>query len=226
MADKLPALRVHPSRTTDKGENVLTNRDLRIVGCVAFLFLTLGNLSVKADTVTFTFDSPLDSPFPGEVISFSLQQGQAPDLLEPCGCGSSAEEQNAVSAYFNVPILANGVSEISTVNFCDRSCDNFTDISVGNLAYLGGNSEPWTGLLSAPRFTPGSYQSMVSCFGAIVPKCENFPNTNPLLTITDTVVNAPENSTISLLLLGLVAVITARRKPASDAASAKGRREI
>jgi hypothetical protein len=171
---------------------------------------------VKADTITFTMTSPPDSSTPGEVVSFSLQQGQAPDLLEACGCGGSPGELNAISAYFNVPILVNGVSEIGTINFCDSSCDNFTIISaegpLGGLSYLGGNSEPWTGLLSAPQFIPGTYQSLTDCGGEFVLQCDfggtPSPNTYPLLTIADT----PEDSTFAMVFLGILFVFTVRRE--------------
>jgi hypothetical protein len=188
---------------------------------ICLLFLLLGAaLCTKGDTITFTLVSPLDSSTPGEVISFSLQQGQAPDLLRGCGCGdSSPEGQNAISAYFNVPILVNGLSELSTVNFCDRACANFTDISVSNLIYLGGNSDPWTGLLSAPQFTVGTYQSLTDCVGVFVLQC-NFggipsPNTYPLLTIADT----PENPTFAMVFLGILVVFAVRRELAARASS-------
>lgn len=176
---------------------------------IAVVFLIgFAPISVRADTVTFTLTSPLDSSTPGEIISFTLQQGQAPNYLSPSCCGGSGQVLNAYSEYFNVPISENGIGEAGTVYFCDIDCPLFSSISALNLVYLGGNSEPWMGLLTSPEFIAGSYQSLVDCFSEILPQCENYPNTNPLLTI---VITSPEISTFPLVLFSSVCLFTVRR---------------
>lgn len=176
---------------------------------IAVVFLIgFAPISVRADTVTFTLTSPLDSSTPGEIISFTLQQGQAPNYVSPSCCGGSGEVLNAYAEYLNVPIRENGISETGDVYFCDIDCPLFSSISALNLEYLGGNSEPWAGLLTSPEFIAGSYQSQVDCFSEILPQCENYPNTNPLLTI---IITSPEISTFPLVLLGTVCVFIVRR---------------
>ena len=176
--------------------------------CLLFLFLGAA-LCTKGDTITFTLVSPLDSSTPGEVVSFSLQQGQAPDFVTNCECNIpselSPEEQYAQSIYYNVPILVNGVSEIGDIYFCDTACALFSSISAGGLGYLGGGSEPWTGLLNAPQFIPGTYQSDTDCEGSFIVNCP-YGNTYPRLTIADT----PENPTFAMLFLGILVVFAVR----------------
>lgn len=170
---------------------------------IALLFSILALcFTVRADTLQFNLQNP------SELVTFDLQQGQAPDDLTQCGC---ALEDNGYDTgrYFNVPVTINGNAGSANISLLGPNFNLGPGLSVYGVPTIqctGPDCEPFlgsifTGSLAAPHFDLGTFKSLVECSGFEMPSC-GLQSSNTTLIISD-ISNTPEPSSLAMLLMGI-----------------------